>query len=107
VNCDSGEQLAQEQAARKEEILSVLGQMVTHLRSKLGESLRSVQQFDTPLEQATTPSLEAFKSYTLGLKALDAKSAMAAIPFFNHATELDPNFALAYSLLGNVYGHFF
>jgi eukaryotic-like serine/threonine-protein kinase len=72
--------------------------------SSLGESLRSVEKFDTPIEQATTPSLDAFKAYTLGLKAMDAKGTMAAIPFFHRAVELDPNFALAYSWLGNVYG---
>lgn len=106
VNCDSGEPIAleQAQAAKKEEVLRTLGNMVIHMRSTLGESVRSVRQFDTPLEQATTPSLEAFKAYTLGLKALDAKSTMAAIPFFHRAIELDPNFALAYSFLGDVYG---
>lgn len=78
--------------------------MVTNLRSRLGESLTSVQKFDTPLEQATTQSLEALKAYSLGVKAVRAKSPMAGIPFLNHAIELDTNFALAYSLLGDVHG---
>src|SRR5579859_5997689 len=106
MNCDNGEMLAlqQAQAAKKEDVLKTLGTMATRLRSTLGESLPSVERFDTPIEQATTPSLDAFKAYTLGMKALDAKSTIAAIPFFNRAVELDPNFALAYSMLGSVYG---
>ena len=106
LNCENGEMLAleQAQAPKKEDVLKTLGTMATRLRSTLGESLRSVERFDAPIEQATTPSLDAFKAYTLGMRALYAKSPVAAIPFFNRATELDPNFALAYSLLGTVYG---
>jgi len=106
VNCGDGDVLAleQAQAAKKEDVLRALDPMVTNLRSRLGESLASVQKFDTPLEQATTPSLEALKAYSLGVKAVTARSPMAGIPFVNRAIELDPNFALAYSLLGDVYG---
>ncbi len=107
VNCDNGEMLAlaQAQAGKKEDVLKTLGAMATRLRSNLGESLHSVESFDAPIEQATTRSLDAFKAYTLGLKALDAKSTMAAIPFFNRAVEIDLNFALAYSSLGTVYAN--
>jgi eukaryotic-like serine/threonine-protein kinase len=106
VNCRSGDQLAQEQveAARKEEVLKALDQAATRLRAKLGESRTTVQQFDTPIFEATTPSLEALKAFSLGEKALLEQSAVAAIPFYQRAIELDPNFAIAYSHLGTVYG---
>jgi hypothetical protein len=70
------------------------------LRNKLGESLSTIQKFDTPLEQATTPSLEALKAFSSGIQTISTKGSDAAIPFFKHAIELDPNFALAYSYLG-------
>jgi len=106
VNCRTGDQLAQEQvqAARKEEVLKALDQAATKLRAKLGESRTTVQEFDTPIFEATTPSLEALKAFSLGEKALLEQSAVAAIPFYQRAIELDPNFALAYSQLGTVYG---
>jgi serine/threonine protein kinase len=106
VNCRSGDQLAQEQvqAARKEEVLKALDQAATRLRAKLGESRTTVQQFDTPIFEATTPSLEALKAFSLGEKALLEQSAAAAVPFYQRAIELDPNFAIAYSQLGTVYG---
>jgi serine/threonine protein kinase len=106
LDCRTGDQLAQEQAqaARKEEVLNALDQAATKLRAKLGESLTTVQQFDTPLFEATTPSLEALKAYSLGQKALLEKSAVDAVPFYKRAIELDPNFALAYSQLGTVHG---
>jgi eukaryotic-like serine/threonine-protein kinase len=63
-----------------------------------------VQRFDTPLEQATTPSLEALKAFSSGRKVLGTTGSAAAIPFFKHAIELDPNFALAYAMLGRMYG---
>ena len=89
VNCGNGDVLVleQSQAARKEDVLRALDPMVTNLRSKLGESLASVQKFDTPLEQATTPSLEALKAYSLGVKAVIARSPMAGIPLVNRAIE--------------------
>ena len=106
VNCGNGDVLGleQSQAAKKEDVLRALDPMVTNLRSKLGESLATVQKFDTPLVQATTPSLEALKAYSLGVKAVIGRSPMAGIPLVNRAIELDPKFALAYSLLGSVYG---
>ena len=69
------------------------------LRGELGESLHSVQQFDVPLDQAMTPSLEALKAFSLGRK----QNSAAAIPFYQHAIELDPNFAAAYARLGIMY----
>ncbi len=106
LDCRTGDQLAQEQAqaARKEEVLNALDKAATKLRAKLGESLTTVQQFDTPIFEATTPSLEALKAFSLGQKVLLEKSGFDAIPFFKRAIELDPNFAIAYSELGTVQG---
>src|SRR5208337_115751 len=70
---------------------------------QLGESLSTVQKFDTPLEQATTPSLEALKAFSSGRRVLFTTGETAAIPFYRRATELDPNFALAYAWLGIAY----
>jgi eukaryotic-like serine/threonine-protein kinase len=85
------------QVARKEDVLKALDQATTKLRTSLGESLSMVQQYDTPIAEATTSSLEALKAYSLGMKAARAAEA---IPFFKRAVELDPNFALAYVGLG-------
>jgi serine/threonine protein kinase/tetratricopeptide (TPR) repeat protein len=105
VNCQSGDVLAeaQEQAANKEGVLKALDAAAVRLRSKLGESLNTVQQFATPLEDATTHSLEALKAYSLAQKTGAAKGETAALPFFKRAVELDPNFAMAYLNLANSY----
>ena len=104
-NCQTGDLLAVEQvkAARKEDVLDALGMASAHLRGKLGESLSSVQKFDVPLESATTPSLEALKAYSIALKIRNTRGNAEAIPFFKHAIELDPNFALAYGTLSSTY----
>jgi tetratricopeptide (TPR) repeat protein len=73
------------------------------LRGKLGESLSSVQKYETPVEEATTPSLEALKAYSLGVKTAYAKGDTPALPFFKRAVELDPNFAMAYTMIANAY----
>jgi eukaryotic-like serine/threonine-protein kinase len=108
VNCRSGDALAQEQvqAAKKEDVLKALDRAATKLRTSLGESLSTVQKYDTPIAEATTSSLEALKAYSLGTKARDEKGAPEAVPFFKHAIELDPNFAIAYSALSGMYGPF-
>ncbi|MGH9714535.1 MAG: winged helix-turn-helix domain-containing protein [Candidatus Acidiferrales bacterium] len=105
VNCRTGDSIAQQQvqAARKEDVLKALGEASKELRKKLGESLGSVQQFDTPIVQATTPSLEALKAYSLGIKTSAEQGEVPAIPFFKRAIELDPSFALAYATLGTTY----
>jgi tetratricopeptide (TPR) repeat protein len=108
VNCRTGEFLAREQvtAATKEHVLKALDSAVAKLRGRLGESLSTLQKFDTPLEQATTPSLEALQAYTLGAKAGHGKGDFAAsVPFFQRAIELDPNFAMAYAALGTNYAN--
>ncbi len=105
INCKTGDFLAQEQvtAENKEHVLSALGEASTTLRKKLGESLSSVDKFDAPLDQVTTPSLDALKALSVGRKILQEKGPEAAIPSFKHAVELDPNFAAAYSALGITY----
>ena len=106
MNCQNGDVLAQEQAtaASKEKVLEALGQATARLREQLGESLTSIKKFGAPLADATTTSLEALKAFSLGLKAKNEKGSMAALPYFQHAIELDPNFAMAYIEVGNVYG---
>src|SRR5579871_2515636 len=105
VNCQSGDPLAEEQvtAASKEKVLDALGEVASKLRTELGESLATVRKFDVPLEQATTASLEALKAYSLGGKAFNDKGAAAALPYYQHAIELDPNFAMGYKAVGLVY----
>ncbi len=105
INCKTGDFLAQEQmtAEDKEHVLRALGEAATTLRKKLGESLSSVDKFDAPLDQVTTPSLEALKALSVGRRILQEKGPEAAIPEFKRAIELDPNFAAAYSALGITY----
>jgi tetratricopeptide (TPR) repeat protein/predicted Ser/Thr protein kinase len=106
VNCSNGESLAstQAQAGDKNRVLDALGKATSEIRSKLGESLSSVRRFDTPLEQATTPSLEALKAYSLGQEVLGENGdPAAAVPLFERAVRLDPNFAVAYAALGTSY----
>jgi eukaryotic-like serine/threonine-protein kinase len=105
VNCRTGDMLGQEQvtAASKEKVLDVLGETATKLRGELGESLVTVQKFDVPLVQATTPSLDALKAYSLGEKAFREKGTDAALPYHLRAIELDPNFAMGYLEVGNHY----
>ena len=105
LNCNTGDVLAeaQEQAASKEAVLKALDAAAISLRSKLGESLSSVEKYATPVEEATTPSLEALKAYSLGVKTDYAKGDTPALPFFKRAVELDPNFAMAYTWISTVY----
>jgi DNA-binding winged helix-turn-helix (wHTH) protein/tetratricopeptide (TPR) repeat protein len=106
VSAASGETIARAQveADTRERILSRLGQAATALREQLGESLASIEKFSAPIEQATTPSLEAFKAYDLGRQNHFGGQYIEAIPFFRRAVELDPNFAMAYAALGITYG---
>ena len=105
VNAATGDTLAEElvEADSKEQVLSALGKGSTALRGKLGESLSSIQQFDTPLQEATTSSLEALKAYSLGLAQWSKGDAAGSIPLFQHAIELDPEFATAYAALGRAH----
>ena len=107
ADCNTGDVLAeaQEQAAGKEAVLKALDNAAVTLRAKLGESLSSVQKYATPVEEATTPSLEALKAYSLGRKMQAAKGDVPALPFYKRAVELDPNFAAAYRSMSVVYGN--
>ncbi len=104
--CSTGDTLAKEQAEApsKEGVLKALGTAATSLRARLGESLASVQKFDVPVE-ATTPSLEALKAYSMGITTGRTKGSAEAIPFMKRALELDPNFAIAYAGLAVLYGN--
>jgi tetratricopeptide (TPR) repeat protein len=105
VNCTSGDALAstEAQANDKNAVLDALGKTASEMRNKLGESLGTLQKFDTPLEQATTTSLEALKAYSLGRKASAGSEWAAAVPFYQRAIRLDPNFSMAYARLGQCY----
>jgi eukaryotic-like serine/threonine-protein kinase len=106
TRCSSGELLAssESQAKDKDHVLDALGNMASDIRNKLGESLSSAQKFDTPLEQATTPSLEALQAYSLGRRAMSRRGDWSAsLPFFRRAISVDPNFAIAYARLGMAY----
>src|SRR6202040_56589 len=91
-----------EQAATKQDVLKALGTAASALRGKLGESLATVEEFDVPVE-ATTPSLEALKAYSMGGSTARRTGDAEAIPFYKRAIELDPNFALAYQALSVSY----
>ncbi|HEU4413468.1 MAG TPA: winged helix-turn-helix domain-containing protein, partial [Candidatus Angelobacter sp.] len=106
MNCANGDSLgsAEEQAADKNHVLDALGKIASRMRNQLGESLASVQKYDAPPENITTPSLEALKAYSLGYQAMVVKSDYAAsIPLFQRAIDLDPNFAMAYARMGTSY----
>jgi serine/threonine protein kinase/tetratricopeptide (TPR) repeat protein len=100
VACSTGDSLAKEQAEAdsKEEVLKALSKVSASLRRKLGESLPSVQKFNVPVE-VTTSSLEALKSFSLGMTTLKEKGSVPSAPFFERAIELDPTFAMAYGML--------
>jgi eukaryotic-like serine/threonine-protein kinase len=106
VACSTGDTLAKEQgeATSKEDVLKVLSRASSSLRAKLGESLPSVQKFDVPIE-ATTSSLEALKTYSMGKTIRREKGDAPSIPFFKQAIELDPNFPMAYAELSALYGN--
>jgi len=104
VGCGNGDTLATEQgeAVAKQDVLKTLGKAAAELRGKLGESLVTVEKFDVPAE-ATTPSLEALKAYSMGGSTRRTRGDAQAIPFFKRAIELDPSFALAYAGLSLAY----
>jgi serine/threonine protein kinase/tetratricopeptide (TPR) repeat protein len=109
INAHAGDAIAREQseAENKEEVLKALGKAASQLREKLGESLSSIKKFDAPIEEATTSSLEALKAFSQGNEQRMADKQNEAISFYKRATELDPNFALAYARLAVIYSNFF
>ena len=107
ITCQGGATLAREQiqAGDKEHVLNALGTASTAMRAKLGESLSSIQRLNRPLEQATTPSLEALQNYTAGCSEMVQGQFLAAVPLFERAIALDPNFAMAYFMLGVAFNN--
>ena len=106
TQCQTGALIDAEQVqvARKEELLDALSQIASKFRTRVGESLASVKNRDIPLAEATTPSLEALKAYSAGVRALSSSGSFTALPFFRRATELDPQFSIAHAWLGRMYG---
>jgi serine/threonine protein kinase/tetratricopeptide (TPR) repeat protein len=104
-NCATGVVLDQEQvqAARREDVLNALNQIARKFRTKVGESLATVQKHSTPIAEATTLSLEALKAYSTGMRVVVTAGNMAAIPFLRHTVEIDPKFAMAYAQMGVSY----
>jgi DNA-binding winged helix-turn-helix (wHTH) protein/Tfp pilus assembly protein PilF len=104
-NCRTGETLDDEQAQapRKEDVLSALDQIASKFRTRVGESLATVEQHDIPLAEATTPSLEALEAYSAAWKVHSSSGATAALPLFKRAAEIDPQFAMAHAFLGRMY----
>jgi len=105
VNCATGQSLVstEAQANDKNHVLEALGKVSVEIRSKLGESLSTVERFAAPVEQATTPSLEALQAYSRGQKLLNGGDFPGSIPFFKRAIDDDPNFAMAHASLGTAY----
>ena len=105
INANEGDSLAREQveADSKEQVLTALGKATSQLREKLGESLASIKNFDAPVEQATTSSLDALKAFTQGTERRFAGHDDESVPFFKKAIEIDPNFAMAYARLAVLY----
>jgi serine/threonine protein kinase/tetratricopeptide (TPR) repeat protein len=105
ASCQTGDSIArhQVQVGKKEDVLDALDNLATTLRKKVGESLSTIQKYDTPIKEATTTSLDALKAYSLGIKARSAQGESAAIPLFKRAIELDPKFAMAFAQLGVSY----
>jgi DNA-binding winged helix-turn-helix (wHTH) protein/Tfp pilus assembly protein PilF len=104
-NCRTGDVLDEEQvqAGRKEDVLNALSQMASKFRTRVGESISTVQRHDTPLAEATTSSLEALEAYSMAWRVHAASGATASLPLFRRATEIDPRFAMAHASLGRVY----
>jgi eukaryotic-like serine/threonine-protein kinase len=106
-NAKTGDVIASEQteAEGKEQVLKALGLAASNLREKLGESLSSIQKFDAPIDQVTTSSLDALRYYSLGLEQHSSGHYAQAIPFYQHALEVDSRFAIAYARLAACYNY--
>ena len=107
LNAATGEILARAEtrAPSKAEVLNALHKADSELRGKLGESLASIQRYDKMLSEATTSSLDALHAFTLGDEKHVVSDELAAIPHYQRAIQLDPNFATAYARLGTAYNN--
>ncbi len=94
---------SQQVAENKDKVVAALGRAGSQLRRQLGESLRSLEKYDAPLDLATTSSLDALQAYRAGLTPYRSGKPREAIPFFERAVELDPKFCSAYDMLGGAY----
>ncbi len=105
VNCRTGEAVANEQgeAENREIVLRTLDRSATELRTRLGESLASIQKYDTPVEQVTTSSLDALHAFSMGQASRDKEGDAGVIYYMKRAIEIDPNFEAAYEGLGVAY----
>jgi len=106
TDCNTGNILDTEQvqAAKKEDVLRALSAVASNLRSRLGESVASIGKLDTPLDEATTSSLDALKAFSESNRVENQSGSAAAIPLAQRAVELDPKFATAWAILGRLYG---
>jgi DNA-binding winged helix-turn-helix (wHTH) protein/tetratricopeptide (TPR) repeat protein len=106
TGCQNGDFIDEEQvqAARKEDVLNALSQVASKLRRRLGESLETIKKYDTPLAEATTPSIEALNDYSRALRANSSSGGVSSIPLLQRAVAIDPTFAMAYAYLGRIYG---
>ena len=107
LNCRTGDTIARQQAeaASKEKVLQALGTAAKEIRGPLGESVTSIEHFNAPIEQATTSSLEAMKAYAMADEKRAREGDLPSLPFYQHAAELDPNFAMAYARVGAIYAN--
>lgn len=105
LNCQTGGSLARAHVDVGNEgaVIPALGKMISSVRENLGEPASSIQRFDAPIEQATTPSLAALKAFSIGESKRAQGDQLGAVPFYQSAVDLDPNFALAYGTLGTIY----
>ena len=106
-NCNTGAILDQEQvqASRREDVLNALSQIARKFRTRVGESLATLEKHSTPLQEATTPSLEALQAYSAAIKAAMSTGPDTGIPFLRRAVEIDPQFAIAHANLGLAYSN--
>jgi len=104
-SCVSGKQIAgyRAQAASKEEVLGALDEAAGRVRTQLGESRASRERFQTPVAQATTPSLAALRAFSKAAERFEHGDMKGAQGLLEGAIALDPNFATAYRSLGSTY----
>ena len=83
-DCRTGEILDEEQAqaAKKEETLNALSLIAVKLRNRVGESLSTIEEHDTPLAEATTPSLGALKAYSNGIRVMASSGSLQGSSLF-------------------------
>jgi serine/threonine protein kinase/tetratricopeptide (TPR) repeat protein len=107
LNCRTGDTIARQQAeaASKERVLQAVGTAAKEIRGPLGETVTSIEHFSAPIEQATTSSLEAMQAYAMGDEKRAREGDLPSLPFFKHAAELDPNFAMAFARVGAIYAN--